>query len=96
MTRQIRDTHREAEHKEKLTCKKCERVFSNLRCLQAHNRAHHKTKEKEVTCLKCGEFVKRFYMISLPKGNSNLGGSLNRNHCGEIIFGMPSKIVLCW
>lgn len=52
---QERNEHREAEHKEKLTCFSCVRTFGNLRCLQAHNRTHHKGEKKEVTCHKCGE-----------------------------------------
>lgn len=49
-----RNAHRDTEHKEKLSCRICNRTFGNLRCLAAHNRAHHKG--KEVTCQKCGEF----------------------------------------
>lgn len=55
-TVQERDVHREVDHRDELTCKKCNRNFVNLRSLEIHNRALHKGNLSEVPCTKCGEF----------------------------------------
>lgn len=57
--------HREVDHKDELSCKKCNRNFVNLRSLEIHNRALHKGNLSEVTCVKCGEFFECLWRFDI-------------------------------
>lgn len=51
-----RKAHRQAEHEEMISCKKCGKTFGYMRNLYAHIRIYHREEKMEVTCQKCGMF----------------------------------------
>lgn len=57
----LRDAHHMTEHKERMTCKICNKIFRRYDTLGEHVRIQHKRSGPKIkfVCVKCGEYRQR-------------------------------------